>query len=102
MNRSTLAIILVVALIARLGLLAAAWDKPDRLMTSDSEGYIELSDKFPKLISSVTQDAQGFEVFYNIEVTPWAHITPDFQIVDPSIKAVDTSYIAGLRARIDF
>jgi hypothetical protein len=29
-------------------------------------------------------DARGFEGYYNIEVTPWLHITPNFQIINPS------------------
>lgn len=64
--------------------------------------YVELSDEFPKEISRFFDDPQGFEIFYNVEATPWAHITADFQILDTSDKTVDTSYIAGLRARIDF
>ena len=42
--KRTLPLILVVAAALRLGLLAAAWDDPQRFMTSDSQGYVELSD----------------------------------------------------------
>ncbi|MHC4647672.1 MAG: carbohydrate porin [Planctomycetota bacterium] len=63
--------------------------------------YLEISDELPKVISNRSEDTQGFEVFYNIEVTPWLHITPDFQIIDPA-QNVDTAYVAGVRVRIDF
>jgi porin len=64
--------------------------------------YMELSDKFGSVINQNTRDAQGFEAFYNIELTKSLHIAPDFQIIKPGNKRADTAYIAGLRARIDF
>lgn len=48
---------------------------------------------------------QGVEMFYNIEVTPWLHITPDVQvIVDPGagFRDRDPAIVYGLRARINF
>jgi hypothetical protein len=44
------------------------------------------------------------EAFYRYHVTPNFAITPDLQIIqDPSLNpAVDTLYVAGLRARITF
>ncbi len=48
------------------------------------------------------RDEQGVELYYNIAVTPWMHITPDLQIIEPSRVASETSLVAGLRARIDF
>ncbi len=38
----------------------------------------------------------------NIEVTPWFHLTPDLQIVESARTAVDTVYITGIRAVLDF
>jgi porin len=64
--------------------------------------YLEISDELPKVISTSSDDSQGFEVFYNIEVNPWLHITPDFQIINPSDTSVDTAYVAGVRVRLDF
>ncbi|MHC4343393.1 MAG: carbohydrate porin [Planctomycetota bacterium] len=63
--------------------------------------YLKISDELPKVISNRSEDTQGFEVFYNIEATPWLHITPDFQIIDPA-QNVDTAYVAGVRVRVDF
>ncbi len=64
--------------------------------------YATLSDEMPNLISRNFGDSQGFEVFYNIELTKWLHLTPDFQIINPSNEHVSTAYIAGIRAKMDF
>jgi len=47
---------------------------------------------------------QGAEVFYNIEITPWLHITPDLQvIVDPGgSDKNDVAVVYGFRAQISF
>ena len=55
---------------------------------------------------------QGVELFYNIAVTPWLHVTPDLQFVDaarnksPIVTAggrsIGTAVVAGLRVKIDF
>ncbi len=64
--------------------------------------YAELSDEFGRLIEREFGNSQGWEFFYNLEISKWLHITPDFQIIDPSNKNVDTAYVAGLRVKIDF
>jgi porin len=53
---------------------------------------------------------QGVEMFYNIGVTPWFHLTPDLQVLDPArgrtlppnARDIDTALVLGLRAKIDF
>jgi porin len=53
-------------------------------------------------------DEQGVEVWYNFEVTPWFHVTPDLQVVDPGLegnplaKGSDTSWVLGVRTRLSF
>ncbi len=42
------------------------------------------------------------EMFSNIEVTPWFHVTPDLQIVESGRVAVDMVYNTGIRALLDF
>lgn len=64
--------------------------------------YTKLSGELPRLIRDAFDDAQGFEVFYNIEVAKGLHITPDFQILDSSNESVDTAYVTGVRVRMDF
>ena len=46
-------------------------------------------------------DGQGVEFFYNIEVRPWLHVTPDYQIIDSGLKTNDTAHVFGLRVKID-
>ena len=64
--------------------------------------YIRLSNALPSLLERLIDDSQGFEVFYNIEVSPSVHITPDIQIVNPARKDFSTAVIAGCRMKIDF
>jgi porin len=64
--------------------------------------YIQLSNELGRAIERNFEDAQGVEVFYNFEFSKWLHVSPDFQIIHPSSDRVDTTYIAGLRAKIDF
>lgn len=64
--------------------------------------FLNLSDQFGRVLANRTEDEQGVEVFYNIEVTPWLHITPDLQIIDPARSSVGCTWVAGLRARMDF
>ena len=58
--------------------------------------YINTSDKI-----RLAHEGQGCEIFYNIEVTPRFHITPDFQIIDPAVRTVETNFITGIRFKID-
>jgi porin len=64
--------------------------------------YMQLSKEFGRAIEQNFGDAQGLEVFYNIELTKSVHISPDFQVLEPSSDHVDRTYIAGMRAKIDF
>lgn len=67
-------------------------------------GYFHtvLSDELPNLISPLLfDDVDGVEVFYNIEVNPWLHITPDFQYINPGDNRIDDTYVAGIRMKID-
>jgi porin len=48
---------------------------------------------------------QGVELYYNIEITPWLHITPDLQvIVDPGagFDNRDPAIVYGLRMQMSF
>jgi porin len=48
--------------------------------------------------------AQGVEMFYNIEVFPWLHITPDLQVlIDPGgVSDRDVAVVYGLRTHMRF
>jgi porin len=79
---------------------------PDRKL--DSFGiayyYMALSDRFKTDVGPVVplRDERGVEVFYNVGVTPWCHITGDLQLITPTLKIADTALLLGLRAKIDF
>lgn len=67
-------------------------------------GYycLNFSDDIPVLLSVNAE--QGVELFYNIEVTPWCHITPDVQfIMDPGGSSKhDVAIAYGLRMQVSF
>lgn len=44
----------------------------------------------------------GVELYYNIGVTPWFHITPDIQWIEPTSETADAAVVVGIRTRIDF
>lgn len=66
--------------------------------------YVGMSDFLKDIAPRVSpiRDEHGVEAFYNIGLTPWCHITPSVQVVTPVRTQVDTSLIAGIRAKIDF
>ena len=63
--------------------------------------YLNLS---PNLRPYGLSAEQGVELFYNIEVKPWLHITPDLQvIIDPGGNSGnDVALVYGLRAQMSF
>jgi len=55
---------------------------PERKKDTYGIGYFygDLSNRLPSILHS----EQGIECYYNIEVTPWLHISPDIQLImDP-------------------
>lgn len=44
----------------------------------------------------------GVELFYNVAMTPWFHVTPDLQILDPAQQNNSTALLVGVRARLSF
>ncbi|MFO0795521.1 MAG: carbohydrate porin, partial [Candidatus Brocadiaceae bacterium] len=77
---------------------------PDR--DNDSLGvgyyYLAISDELPRIIERRTHDEQGMELYYNVAITPWMHITPDLQVIEPVRENVNTTVVAGVRMKIDF
>ncbi len=47
-------------------------------------------------------DEHGFELFYKIGLTPYCYLTPDLQVVTPTLQQANASLVIGLRAKIDF
>lgn len=60
----------------------------------------EIKDFAPVLLP--LGDEQGVELYYNVAVTPWFHVTPDVQFIDPFRERVDESVLLGVRGKIEF
>ena len=59
--------------------------------------YLDLSDDLPDVLGLSSE--QGVELYYNIEVAPWLHVTPDLQVlIDPGgSDEQDTAIVFGTR-----
>ncbi len=64
--------------------------------------YVDLKSDVVANVIGLKSAEQGVEVFYQFEVVPSVHVTPDLQIIDPGLAASDTAVVAGLRANFTF
>ena len=67
--------------------------------------YLAISNSFKDdlgPLASLLRDEHGMELFYNVAVTPWFHVTADMQVITPILDRADTAIVLGFRARIDF
>jgi porin len=66
--------------------------------------YLGFDDGFKNVARVITpvRDERGVELFYNVAVTPWCHLTTDLQVITPILERAETSLVLGLRAKIDF
>ncbi len=67
--------------------------------------YTTLSSDFKKSMDRVgvdLRDLWGVEIYYNIEITPWFHLTADLQVVQNQNDDDDPGVIVGFRGVIDF
>ena len=62
--------------------------------------YVDVSDA-AILDALNVEDEQGLELWYNIELAPWLHVTPDLQIIDQGLPGTDTAYVVGIRTHLD-
>jgi len=62
---------------------------------------LNFSDRMPGFFDA--NGEQGVELFYNFEITPWWHISPDFQIIShPGGGNRDVALVYGLRMQVSF
>ena len=63
-----------------------------------------LSDEFKDLVSPVIdlRDTWGFELYYNIALNKWLHLTPDIQFIRNEFKGDDLAVVPGVRLVMDF
>jgi porin len=70
--------------------------------------YNWLADGFVDTLSNLPvdpirlRDLWGFELYYNIEINKWLHLTPDLQIVENEFKGDNVAIIPGIRMVMDF
>jgi porin len=48
------------------------------------------------------RDEEGWEIFYNLALTPWLQLGADLQIIRPAIGANKTAVFPGLRTVVEF
>ena len=48
------------------------------------------------------RDEQGVEAFYNIALTPWFHVSPDVQVVQPFLNHYPSAVLGTLRVNFKF
>lgn len=59
-------------------------------------GYYHLQLTETQLFKALDMnDENGFEVWYNAELTPWFHLTADFQIIDTAFDQPDFNNLPG-------
>lgn len=63
-----------------------------------------ISDNTKDLVSPVTdlQNTWGTEVYYNVEITKWLHVSADLQFIETEQADNDLAVIPGIRMVIDF
>jgi porin len=78
---------------------------PGRDQDSFGVGYYyqEVSNQVSNFVATLADldDGQGGEIWYSIELTPWMHLTLDFQVIE-STGPFDTAIVGGLRGKVDF
>jgi porin len=47
-------------------------------------------------------DGTGGEIYYNVAVAPWLHVTPDLQVISASRKSFDPAVVTGIRLLLNF
>jgi porin len=88
------------AAVETYGLMASRPD--DRMGVSGF--YNGLSHNFKKLVSPVIglRDMWGVELYYNVAINKWLHLTPDLQLIRNERKDDDFVVIPGIRLVMDF
>lgn len=63
--------------------------------------YLDMSDE--DLLDALdVGDEVGGDVFYNVAVTRWFHVTLDAQVIDSALPKVDTAWVLAVRGHVDF
>lgn len=76
---------------------------PSRKHDTLGIGYYHLGiSNLPVLQALGFGGENGVDMYYNAAVTPWFHVTPDLQVLDPANSHNATAILVGIRGRISF
>jgi porin len=62
----------------------------------------ELRNTVDKFGIDLNKQIWGLETFYNVEITPWAHLGADFQLIQSAYKDADLAVVPGVRLVVEF
>ena len=65
-----------------------------------SDDYVDTLSDLPVPIR--LRDPWGFELYYNLAINKWMHLTPSLQLVENEFRGDDFAVIPGLRFVMDF
>ncbi len=88
--------------------LGAGGSSPLPGRSADSWGvayyYLATSSVLRQALGPIAPSAgeQGFELYYNAAITGWFTLSADIQAIDPAQHDSRSSFLFGLRAKIDF
>lgn len=88
--------------------LGVGGSSPLRSRPLDSFGlgyyYFQNSTDLKETLEPLTPigNEHGVELYYNVGVTRWCHITPDIQWIEPTQENVAATVVVGVRTKIDF
>jgi porin len=77
---------------------------PTRNQDTFGVGYFYTSIEQSRLfnVAGIQPETQGGELFYNIAVTPAAHLTLDMQVVDSPFSNINPAILLGMRLDLNF
>jgi len=82
------------------------WSMREADRVGISGWYNRLNDSFTDELKLLGQrprdDTWGFELYYNLAINRWAHLTADLQLVQNAMKDDDLAIIPGVRLVLDF
>ena len=48
------------------------------------------------------EDTDGFEAYYEAQLTPWFALTGDLQVITETLSTEDTKFVLGVRGKTVF
>jgi porin len=67
--------------------------------------YSSISDDYKDFTDDIgipLRDTWGFELYYNVEINKWLHLTPDLQLIENQNEGDNFAIIPGVRLVTDF